>query len=250
MSAQLKDAETFYAERVSFDQSEFDSTQKSLKFRKFMAISGWSIASIAIGSLMVLLPMKEFVPITVLVDKTTGASEVVQGKFRVNMEDPKWERMQIADLTKYVRAREGFTRGEAETNYMTVYLMSDTNLRGEWDAEYRPERNPRALLNTITNTKDRYTVTNISVSFLPSSEPNMRVAQVHYDKERHVGAVQPTTQRFISTITYTYDPANVPTSTEGIMFNPLGFTAKNYRRDKQSEETPIPAGNAQPGFSG
>jgi type IV secretion system protein VirB8 len=179
--------------------------------------------------------MHKFVPVVAKVDRATGQVEVSVGDQRINMDDPRNERMMIADLGKYVKGREAFTRGEAESHYQTVWYMSSADLRGEWEAAYMPSRNPKALLATLT-AKDQIKVTNMSVQFLPSDRPDLKVAQVRYDKEKRIGTAQPTTQRFISTFTFTYDPANVPTAVEGIIINPFGFTALNYRSDKESEE--------------
>jgi hypothetical protein len=151
----------------------------------------------------------------------------------------------IADVGRYVRAREGFTRGEAETIYRAVWFASDEALRGQWDSEFRADRNPQALIATLS-ARDQIKLVNLSVSFLPSDSPSLRIAQVRYEKERRVGANAPTTQKMVSTLTFKYDVASIPSTTEGIILNPLGFTVINYRADKETEEKVIGADRPAP----
>lgn len=50
----------------------------------------------------------------------------------------------ISDVARYIKAREGFTRGEAEENYKMVYLMSCGTQRAEWDNYINPNSTRRA----------------------------------------------------------------------------------------------------------
>ncbi len=233
-----KTAEAFFAENIDFDESENDRLEKRAQGWRAFAIAGWTVGVIGIVAAASLSHLHEFIPVLARVDVLTGNADVHVGKERIDMADPKNERMMLADLIRYTRAREGFTRAESENNYLTVYVMSEPGIRGAFDEEYRPERNPNALLNKLS-AKDQIKLENISVSFLPSDSPRNRVAQVRYDKERRIGANEATTQRYVSTFTFTYDPAAIPTSAEGITANFAGFQALNYRRDKETEEARI-----------
>ncbi len=228
----------FFAEQIDWDKSDREKLREAVTGWKYFAFFGWGIATVAIAAVIPLLTLHEFIHVVATVDKQTGQTDIRVGKQRVNMDDPTNERKMIADLGRYVKAREGFTRGEAESNYLTVYYMSASNMRGTWDAEYKPELNPKALLNTMTAT-DQIKLVNMSVQFLPSDTPKFKVAQVRYDKEKRIGSAPPTTQRFISTFTFTYDPANIPKAVEGLIVNHDGFVALNYRADKETEERQI-----------
>lgn len=242
-----KSTAQFFAECVNFDESFIDGLRKSAwNWRAFAAL-GWMVAVIGVVASVTMASMHQFVPIIAKVDRLTGTADVSVGGERVNILDPKNERMMIADLIRYTKAREGFTRGEAESNYVAVWVMSDPNLRGAWDKEYRADLNPQALINTM-GVKDQIKLSNISVSFLPTDSPKYRMVQVRYDREKHIGASDPMTQRFVSSLTFTYDVDAIPTTAEGIAVNFAGFQALNYRRDKESEEMPIrPAASANSG---
>ena len=233
----------FFAESVDWETSDRQKLKQAATGWKYFGLSGWAIAAIAIAAVIPLTALHEYVPVVATVDKQTGTTEVRVGKQRLDMDDPKNERIMIADLGRYVKAREGFTRGEAENNYQTVFYMSEESLRGAWDAEYKPELNKQALLNILT-AKDQIKLVNISVQFLPSDKPELKVAQVRYDKEKRIGSNPPTTQRFVSTFTFTYDTKYIPRTVEGIILNPHGFAALNYRKDKETEEREIPSQQA------
>ncbi|WLI87821.1 type IV secretion system protein [Massilia sp. R2A-15] len=235
----------FFAESVSFDESFIDGLKKSVKAWRTFAFLGWTVATVGMVSSVSMVMLHEFVPVIARVDRLTGAADVTVGIERVNLGDPANERMMVADLVRYTKAREGFTRGEAENNYVTVYVMSDPGMRGAWDAEYRADRNPHSLISTL-GVRDQIKLTNISVSFLPTDSPKYRVAQVRYSKERHVGTSEPTTQHFASTLTFTYDAAAIPKTPEGVAVNFAGFQALNYRRDEESEEMRIRSAEGEP----
>ena len=238
-----KSTTQFFAECVNFDESFIDGLKKSARNWRTFAALGWTVAVIGVVSSVTMVSMHEFVPVIARIDRLTGAADVSVGVERVSMSDPKNEPMMIADLIRYTKAREGFTRGEAESNYVTVWTMSAPSLRGDWDKEYRADLNPQALINTM-GVSDQIKLTNISVSFLPTDSSKYRMVQVRYDKEKRIGASDPTRQRFVNSYTFNYDVGAIPTTTEGIAFNFAGFQALNYRRDKESEELPIRPANA------
>lgn len=226
---------SFFTERIDWDKSERKSLEQAAKGWKIFGIAGWGVAAAAIITIIPLLSMKEWVPIVVKVDRLTGSSEVQVGRQAVDMGSKDNEAMMTADLGRYVRAREGFTRGEAESNYATVWWMSSDTVRSEFDAEYKVERNPDALLARLS-AKDSIRIINMSVTFLPTDTPKLRTAQVRFDKIRRIGQAAPTTQRMISTITFTYDEANIPPKMDGLIVNPFGFLASTFRTDKETEQ--------------
>lgn len=238
--------EKFFTERIDWDTSERKSIEQRAKGWKYFGIAGWTLATVAVITIIPLLALKEWVPIVVKVDRLTGSSEVQVGRQAVDMYSKDSEAMMTADLGRYVRAREGFTRGEAENNYATVWWMSSDTVRADFDAEFLEAKNPEALMARLS-AKDSIRIINMSVSFLPTDSPKLRTAQVRFDKIRRVGALAPTTQRMISTISYTYDVANIPKKVDGLIVNPFGFQASTFRTDKETEERPLTKATVQEG---
>ena len=155
--------ETLYAERINFDESERQTLQRTAKAWRAFAAIGWVLAAGSIAAAASLAQLHEFVPVVASVDSHTGTADVRVGKLRVNVADPKNELMMIADVARYIKAREGFTRAEAQINYATVLLMSAPALRGAWDDEYKGERNPNALINKLT-ARDQIRPENLSIT--------------------------------------------------------------------------------------
>jgi len=231
--------ESYFQAAVDWDTSQREQLVNAKDSYKKIAIGASCIAGLCIASIFVLLPLHKFIPITIRVDNVTGSYDVSADGERFKIGDKRNDKIMVGDLTRYIRAREGFTRGEADFNYKTVYLMSCGGVRGEWDNYFRPENNPQSPVNTMTPTdSDKVEIQN--VSFLPTDSEELRVAQVRFDRTTTRGATQPVRTRYISTLTYKYDPGNVPEKIGDIQVNAFGFCAINYRRDQ--EGAPVPVG--------
>ncbi len=237
MSKKPADATTFFATMIEWDVSEREALDRKLKIRTIGFI-GMSI--LAVGLVAAVIPltmMHEFTPIPIVVDKQTGNYEVRVGKERMNVDDKHEQRM-IADIAIHVRARESFTRGEAELNYRTVFNQLPEDLRGQWRHDYVEK--PTAFLNTL-GSKDQVKVVNPSIQWLPSnpSMPKARSAQFRFDKEKHLVGHVTTTQPYIATLTFTYDADAVPTVIDDLATNPFGFQVVNYRADPAGPEREV-----------
>lgn len=230
MSATSPQAEKFYAERQTWEQSEREAKDKKIRLLTIVTSILGVCLFVAVVAIIPLLNLHDFTPITVLVDKLTGDYEVRVGKQKINLEDKANDERMVADIAKHVKARESFTRGEAEQNYRTVWNQLPEDQRPKWRHDY--VELPTAWLNTLTKS-DQIKVTNPSIQWLPTppGERNYRVAQFRYDQEKYLSGRVPTTQPFIATLTFTYDPAAVPSTIEDLATNPFGFVVSNYRAD-------------------
>ena len=226
----------FFSENVDWDKSERDVLKEKAMGWKVFSIFGWALAIVAFICAMTLIKVHEFVVVNVLTDRLTGNFETHVGKMKIDINDKKNENQINADLIRYVKAHVGFSRAEADSNYKTVYFMSSENLRPQWDAEYKPDLNKNALSNTM-KASDKIVLTNFSITYIPvESNPDQKVAQVRYEKEKYISGMQPTTQAFVYVITFKYDPDYIPTdSVENLSYNPFGFVAINERIDEQSK---------------
>jgi type IV secretory pathway component VirB8 len=228
----MKAAKTIYAENITWEQSAALREVQTRKWLKIAAVTGWGIAILNTLSTAPLMHFQHVVPTVIVVDKQSGDYHVEHGNHALTVGDtPDSQQRFISDLGRYVRAREGFSRGEADINYKTVWLMSAPELRGLWDAYYKPDLNKQAPLN-IMQASDTWKLSNFSFTFLPTSEPDVHVAQVRYDLTKQAGQLPPTMQRMVSTITFKYSPANTPVDTDDYTLNAFGFEATNYRRDE------------------
>jgi type IV secretion system protein VirB8 len=110
--------------------------------------------------------------------------------------------------------------------------MSCGPVRADWENYFKPERNPRSPVLTMGPT-DAERVEIQSITFLPTDQDDLRVAQVRFDKTVLHGAEPPVRTRHIATLTVRYEQANVPAQIRDLHVNAFGFCAVNYRRDAE-----------------
>lgn len=225
---------TFYATMLEWSVSEREAIERKVKI---LSVAFGGACVVIIGLIAAIIPltvMHEFTPIPIVVDKQTGDYEVRVGMERMHVSEKNQQRI-VADVAKHVMAREGFTRGEAENNYRTVFNQLPEEDRPKWRSDYVDK--PSALLNTLS-ARDQIKVVNPNVQWLPPSPdtPNVRTVQFRFDKEKRLASRVPTTQPMISTVTFTYDTNAVPTTVEDLATNPFGFVVLNYRADPAGRE--------------
>ncbi|EML1601390.1 MULTISPECIES: type IV secretion system protein [Burkholderia] len=235
-----------YAENVSFEEHNEQTKDRRIKQFKWAAISGWSVALLSALSVSPLLQLQHIIATAIVVDRGTGDYKIERDSMVVvSPGSPDFNQRAVSDLGRFVKAREGFSRAEADANYKTVWLMSSQSLRGQWDAYYKPDLNKTSPLN-VFGQADVKLLQNFSYSFLPTSEPGVHVAQVRYDLITQVGQLPPTSQRMVSTVTFKYGKANVPTDLDDYTLNAFGFEVTNYHADTDGpSRTLTPAGVMQ-----
>ena len=144
--------ESHFVKAISWDQSKRASDASTTSISKKIAWASGIVAGLSVLSVSALLPLKQLVPAVIRVDNITGTYEVTNPGEGLSVADKRNEKIMMSDLSRYIRAREGFTRGEAEFNYKTGYLMSCGTVRGEWEQFYLPENNPNSPIKTMTAT--------------------------------------------------------------------------------------------------
>lgn len=229
-----KAKDVYFQQAIDWDEQRRISLIKRSILNRRLAWGNGIWAMVATATVAVLVPLHSFIPVIVRVNEMTGAYDVSVSWRNVNMQDPVWEKTKITDLTRYVNARQGFTRGEAERNYAQVYLMSCGQERANWDNFYRPETNPNAPIKTYgMNDEDRVVIKNIT--FLPTDREDIQTAQVRYDQTKVRGMAVPLTTRYIATIEFSYNKENVPTEISQMQYNAFGICVNRWRRDQEGE---------------
>ena len=245
--------EIYFARAIDWDtQSRLELERRASRNARIAWACG-VVCGLSVLSVTVLLPLKQFVPAIIRVDNATGAYDVQAPGETVEVGNDRDHKIVLSDVARYVLAREGFTRGEAEANYKTAYLMSCGPVRAEWENYFNPESNAQSPVKTMSPT-DSERADIQSITFLPTDQNDLRVAQVRFDKTVTRGVSPAVRTRYISTLTVRYERANVPTQVRDLHVNAFGFCAVNYRRDPEGvpqvlgAPTAVPPGN--PGSRG
>lgn len=243
----MTEKEAYFAQALNWDtQSRLETERRASRNAKIAWACG-ILCGLCVLSVTVLLPLKQFVPAIIRVDNATGAYDVQAPGELVDVGRDRDQKIILSDVARYVLAREGFTRGEAEANYKTAYLMSCGPVRAEWENYFNPEVNPQSPVKTMSPTdSERVEIQN--VTFLPTDQDELRVAQVRFDKTVTRGVAAPTRTRYISTLTVRYERGNIPSQIRDLHVNAFGFCAVNYRRDQ--EGVPQVLGAPAPGAEG
>jgi type IV secretion system protein VirB8 len=193
--------------------------------------TAWIAACVSAGvavllaiALVLLLPLKQTVPLTVLVDRQTGNVEYL---------DPLDPQSVSADaaltrsfLVQYVTAREGFDAPDFQQDYRKVGLFSAPEVRQQYiasvDAKY-PMSPFSALPRGSTVEVDVR-----SISSLSASRSLVRFTTMQRD-----GTARPQqAQYWAAVIDWQYSGAAM--SEDDRLINPLGFQVTRYRRSPET----------------
>ena len=182
------------------------------------------ITGIAVGAVAGLTPLKTVVPFLVRVDNNTGATDIVT--MIKNQQQSYGEVIDKANLSAYVKYREGYDWYSVQDTFDATALMSDGALQTEFVRLYKDS--PNAPHKVLAD-KFRINIKILSISFIG------KTAQVRYEKtmipltaDKQV--IEP--QRYVATITYEYRDEAL--SDEARLINPLGFTVTSWRTDKET----------------
>ena len=125
-----------YFERARlWEQDLLAQSQRSRRLAWTVAAVASTLAIAAVGAVAALSPLKTVEPFVIRVDNATGIVDAVSA---LRDEPASYgEAVTRYFLGKYVRAREGFARAEAELNFHTVSLLSDAAEQQRFAAFFR-----------------------------------------------------------------------------------------------------------------
>lgn len=180
-----------------------------------------TLASLAVGAIVVLTPLKTAHPFLVEVNGATGEVRVLR-PFDVENFAPS-DAVTKSFLAKYVIARETYDPQDLKENYQIVRLMSDTAEGLRVDNQLSPT-NAASPLNRFQNHTVR-AVRVKSVSFL-----NKRTAQVRFASAETTRTARKE-DAWVAIVSFRF--VNLPETEEDRLVNPLGFQVTAYRVDQE-----------------
>ncbi len=220
----IGDREAYYAEARSWGIDREADARKSRRVAWIVAAIASGIAALEALALIALAPIKTVVPYTVMVDRTTGFVQVLEGQH------PQTVKPQTAlthsMLAQYVIAREGFEIGGLAQQYKKVALWSGEGARRDYLA-MMPASNPMSPLNA-------YPRSAVVMPTVESVTPTgVDTVQVRFTTERR-DAAQGSVARgwYVAQLRFRF--TGEPLSLEDRLANPLGFQVIEYRRDQEA----------------
>lgn len=215
------DLKTYFDNARRWEQDLLLSAHRSRRTAWFIAASACALAIAAVGAVAALAPLKTVEPFVVRVDNATGIVDTVSALTATPARYD--EAVTKYFLGRYVRAREGYSYPEAETNFRTISLLSGSGEQARFAAWYRgsnPE-SPQVV-------QGRFGVATVRIKAISLLADN--VASVRFMKESRKGEETRITH-WVSTLTFSY--ATAPMSSADRLVNPLGFQVSEYRADPE-----------------
>lgn len=199
-----------------------DSEKRQQRIARYAILAAAIAALIAVleaVALVVVTPLKTVEPYTILVDRQTGQTMLV---------DPAQPRKVDADsalnqsfLARYVTAREGYDFDLAPDNYSHVMSWSAPGVRDRYAAQMRAD-NPASPIARFSRSK------RLSVEILSITPMDQDTAMVRYaSRLRSEAGREGTATRWVAIVDYRYVAR--PMSWTEMLINPLGFEVTDYR---------------------
>jgi type IV secretion system protein VirB8 len=203
-----------------------DETHRILRRSRSLAWTVTAVFGVIAGAsllaLNVMLPLKQFEPYVIAVDKTTGFIEVARALKPGALSEN--EAVTTANLVRYVRARETYDPRALKDNYDLAQLYSTAMASAELERDFEPS-NPNSK-DKVFGRETKIEVTVKSVSFLNKNTATVRLQTI--TKRQNTAK----SEDWVSVIRFRYTTS--PLKNEYRFDNPLGFQVTDYRRDQES----------------
>ncbi|MER8386981.1 VirB8/TrbF family protein [Mesorhizobium sp. M1380] len=203
-----------------------DDTHRSMRRSRTLAwiVSGVSglVAVLSLLALVLILPLRQFEPYVVEVDKSTGYLEIMRALKPGDLSQN--EAVTAANLVRYIRARETYDSRELKQNYDLAQLYSTDAASKDLTWLFTPA-NPQSL-DKIYGRNVTVSVEIKSVSLLNRNTASVRFATMTRRDNSS------TTDNWVAVIKFRY--TSMPLKNEWRFDNPLGFQVTDYRRDQES----------------
>ncbi len=181
------------------------------------------LTALSVTGLVAMLPFYKVVPMTFLVDKATGAAQLVDTSTAISMSSEQWDKHWVEE---YVNSRERYNWMLLQYDHDKTMALSGDEIAKTYDALYQGA-------NSIDKQLSNYTERRIHIvtSTLPPSNPGTAVVRFERStRERgldiEIGA------EYIATLSYTYQKPTLRTLEKNIVANPSGFKVTGYVVDK------------------
>lgn len=227
--AAFPDVERTRATEIALDYAAdtIAEAQRSRRNAWFAVAALIIVCGAQAAAIAVMLPLKDVVPYTILVDRQSGYMETVRGVELGALKDDA--AVVNAALAQYVMQRETFDPADFNERYKRVALWSADGARTEYVGLYRAGAPGNVLAQMRPGTIVTVRVKNIEV--LDAS-----TARVRFDLTRRDPGAAPETTDWQALASFRFSGA--PLRMEDRLINPLGFQVTAYRKDAEYQRAP------------
>ena len=210
---------------ATWEKETYLTQRRSTRRAWSCAVAAFVLAFLAICALILVLPLKEFAPYVVTVDKSTGWLEVTRGLQQGNLTQN--EAITIAQIVRCVVARESFDATDYPQLYREVGLCMTARALDGYRRQHDQSNTDSppvlygydGILRVEIGSVNLLTDTTAIVSFRTILEYRGREVVNHWR----------------AAMTFSYTNKEFPMQDRFI--NPLGFQISSYRRDPDLSPT-------------
>ena len=221
-SSEAPPLERYYEDGASWEYDQVGSLRISRNRAWLLSGVFGLIAILSLICVAALLPLKQFEPYVITVDKTTGHLEMARGLQSGPLTQD--EALTQSLLVRYVTAREGYFPVLNPINYDQIVLWSEGDALSQYQRAWSDNNpnNPAKVLGSGVE----ITTEIRGVSFL-----NDRTASVRFTrKQSERGQTQESHWAAIISFRFVETPARMRERFD----NPLGFQVSSYRLDQET----------------
>jgi type IV secretion system protein VirB8 len=250
------------AQANTWDSDRFANSRRTVRRAWWAAGAGAVMGLLGLGSAVLAHRTPPAPPMAVLVDRTTGHTQVIA---RVSETDvPALAVLDQHNASAYVRAREAYHPGLLQRDYDAVARMSTPEAFKSYGDRFVGEKAMHKVIGTTQ--EHRVIIVSARPTRLPqtphlthgsaaalgvlspaSGAPDTGEIVITFDKEvRSQHLPQPALSRHVATLQYEYRPSAMTREVDRIE-NPFGFVVTAYRVDTElAAPLPTAAAMAQP----
>jgi len=211
--------ETAFDPAATWERETYLSMRRSTRRAWAVASAAALLAFLAMFCLLLVLPLKEFAPYVVTVDKATGWLEVTRGLHPGNLSQN--EAITIANIVRCLTARESFDATDYPTRYREVGLC----MTGRALNAYR-RQHAQSNTNSPPNLYGYEGILRVEISSVNLLSESTALASFRTILEHRGREV---TNHWRAAMTFAYTTKQFTMRDRFI--NPLGFQISSYRRD-------------------
>ena len=196
--------------------------------------AGVLVALLALTALVIVESSRVHVPVPIVVDRTSGETTTTAPLAITSV--PAEEALDKANVTTFVRAREGYSWDFLQRDYNLVTRMSSPEVFKSYNAQF--EGNDALDKRLGANVVWRVRVVNVRLELGGTASRKFAgrggEAVVTFEREQRDvtrGTYEAPT-RHVATLRYAYEPKAMRTEADRLD-NPLGFVVTAYRTDSE-----------------
>lgn len=212
---------SYYEDGASWERDTYRQMRASRLRAWCVAGAACLITLIALVALLLLLPLKQFAPYVITVDRSSGYVELAPSL--AHGEISQDEAITQANLVQYVIKRETYDPATNQDFYHHVTLFSEEKALQSFQQLW--SRAHPANPASIYGDRAQVRITIKSITFL-----NDRTAAVRFLR-RESEANRSRDGHYVALLSFRY--VNKPTRLKDRFTNPLGFVVSSYRVDQE-----------------